>query len=184
MAAEQTPSVRETGYSAIWIWWTIGSILSVFGLGCVLAFLVKAQSRVSQATLLAHLHDVYSTPEMYDAIQTVLEWKPDESGQDSGKQKHRRAVLHFLELLGTIVRFEVIDERLLRDRFRDQVSIWEKLHPIQMRMQEKIVRERQPNLAESDIAWLAKMDVETSAAHWLYLRWCDVRRASWRISGA
>lgn len=180
MSSQLTNVNQQEWYTAFWqlfIYVSIGA--AIVGLW-LLWRVVRAQNRLNQAMLLTHLNSVYSTSEMYDAIQTVLDWKEQEFDKDPSKQKHRRTVLHFLEFLGTLVRFGVIKEELLRDRFRDQVSIWEKILPIHTRVQEKIIRERRPNLSDGEITALAIRDVETSSAHWLYLRWKDSRRPTWR----
>lgn len=172
--------VKQTGYSRIWRWWTFGSVVALGGLLYLVKRLVTEQNNLNKATLLTHLHNFYSTPEMYDAIQTVLDWNLD-FDTDPSKQKHRRVVLHFLEFLGTLVRFGVIDERLLQERFRDQISIWEHLKPIHLRVQERVIRSRQPQLSNDEVSALAQRDVESCAAHWLYIRWKESRRPTWRF---
>ncbi len=174
-------------YAEFWLPYAVGFATANFILLLLLLVLVIAlwktltvQTRQNAALVLTTLHGAYSTGEMYDAIQTVLDWTQPEFDKDSRRQKHRRMVLHFWEFIGTLVRFEVIKEELLRDRFRDQISIWEKVLPIQTRVQEKIIRERQPNLADGEITTLATREVETSSAHWLYLKWKDSRRPTWR----
>lgn len=163
--------------------WRLFINVSIFGIGTGLFLMyrtVREVSRQNVATILIHLHEAYASREMFDALHAIWNSHQDEFDTNPERQQQRRLVLHFWELIGALVKGRVVEEDLLLDRFRDQVSVWEKLKPLQIRAVEKIIKERYPEMGPADTTALATDEVSTSNIEWLYDRWKNERRQMFR----
>lgn len=159
----------------------VSALTLVLTLGILFAAAVFGGYQVSSATkarnlqLLIHLHQTYADGAMHEALHRIYNDAPESFDDSPYKQKQRRLVMHFFEMLGTVVKAQIVSEDLLLSRFRDAITVWEKLRPVHQRVNDKVIRERHPALSDFQKQALSEETLDSSHTHWLYERWKNKR---------
>jgi transcriptional regulator with XRE-family HTH domain len=144
------------------------------------ALLAEARA-AGVAGVLLDLHREFSSREMHDALNAVWNDTADSFENDRQHADYRRRVLQFWEFIALLVRHErQTFEPPLRDRYRDHVSVWEPLKPIQVRHTAKNLAKKRPELKAADVTAWAEREVSTSNVEWLYNEWEPHRRSHFR----
>jgi transcriptional regulator with XRE-family HTH domain len=105
---------------------------------------------------------------------------PPGSFDNEVHDEYRRNVLHFWELVASLVKADPDIEKPLLDRYRDYVSVWERLKPIQINATGNVFRKRFPKFSAPEAVSWATRDISASNIEWLYNRWKSLRRQPFR----
>lgn len=131
----------------------------------------KQQTRQMKWAVVMELYRLYADAEMARAVQTVWTTPPEKLVEDVERDQLRRRVSDFWNMVGVLVKEELVEASTIRLRFQDAPAIWEKLEPVEMMIRRKIEKRQAPELGESDIELRARRHVDNLPAAWLYHHW-------------